>query len=390
MTPDAYRSRGVSATKDEVKRAVAGQSQGLVPGAFCKVVADPANDPAYCLAVHADGAGTKAAAAYLMYRETGSRDWFRGIAQDSLVMNTDDLACIGAVEGFLLSNTIGRNAHRVDGGCIAAVIEGYSACISDLAALGIDIAMTGGETADVGDLVRTLIVDSTVVVRMRRKDVLTTHSIQPGDIIVGLSSTGRSHYETRVNSGIGSNGLTAARHLLLHHDYLLRYPETVSETIEVSAAYCGRHHVGDPLPGSSLTIGEALLSPTRTYLPVVRDLLRGNRDAVHAMIHCTGGGQAKCRDFGDGLVYVKDSLFETPPIFRAIQDSGAISQKEMYQVFNMGHRLEVYCSPDAVGTVVSAAARHGIEAKAVGHVECSSDGRNRVVIRDRGEEHVFS
>jgi phosphoribosylformylglycinamidine cyclo-ligase len=390
MTAEAYLSRGVSPTKDDVKKAVAGQSRGLFPGAFCKLVPDMAGDDAYCSSVHADGAGTKASAAYLMYRETGSREWFKGIAQDSLVMNTDDLACIGAVGSFFLSNTIGRNAHRIDGACIAAVIEGYVDCIARLSALGIGVEMTGGETADVGDLVQTLIVDSTVVVRLRRKDVITTSNIRPGDAIVGLSSTGRASYETADNSGMGSNGLTAARHLLLRHDYRARYPETVSETIPEADAYCGRFLVDERLPGSNLTVGEAILSPTRTYLPVVRDLLLGSPGLVHGLIHCTGGGLAKGRDFGDGLVYVKDALFETPPLFEAIRSSGGIAPAEMYKVFNMGHRLEVYCDPDDAGAVVSAAARHGIEARVIGHVEGSTDGRNRVVVRDRGQEHVYA
>jgi phosphoribosylformylglycinamidine cyclo-ligase len=389
MAAEAYLSRGVSPTKDDVKKAVAGQSRGLFPGAFCKLLPDMAGDEEYCTAVHADGAGTKASAAYLMYRETGSREWFKGISQDSLVMNTDDLACIGAVGGFHLSNTIGRNAHRIDGACIAAVIDGYVECIARLSELGIDVEMTGGETADVGDLVQTLIVDSTVIVRIRQKDVITTSDIRPGDAIVGLSSTGMASYETRENSGMGSNGLTAARHLLLRHDYLLRYPETVSNTIPEVDAYCGRFLIHDRLPGSKMSVGEAILSPTRTYLPIVRDLLVQSPGLVHGMIHCTGGGLAKCRDFGDALLYIKDSLFETPPLFAAILSSGGIASSEMYKVFNMGHRLEVYCDPSDASTVVSAASRHGVAAKVIGRVEAAIDGRTRVVIRDRGEEHLY-
>jgi len=389
MTSEAYLRRGVSPTKDDVKKAVSGQDKGLFPGAFCKVVEDVAGDPAYCTAVHADGAGTKSSAAYLMYRETGSVEWFRGLAQDSVVMNTDDLACIGAVDGLLLSNTIGRNAHRVDGACIAAVIGGYGDFLAKLRTLGIGITMTGGETADVGDLVRTLIVDSTLVVRMRRQDVLTTDSIRPGDAIVGFSSTGKASYETAANSGMGSNGLTATRHLVLRSEYRDRYPESYADTMAREDAYCGAYLVTDVLPGSGMTAGEALLSPTRTYLPIVRDLLRSSPGAVHALIHCTGGGLGKARDFGRGLTYVKDSLFPTPPLFEAIRRSGGIAPVEMYKVFNMGHRLEAYCDPSDAGMLVSAAALHGIEAKVVGHVETSPDGVNRVVVRDRGEEFIY-
>ena len=390
MTSEAYLRRGVSPTKDDVKKAVSGQSRGLVPGAFCKVVEDIAGDPDRCIAVHADGAGTKSSAAFLMYRETGSLEWFRGIAQDSVVMNTDDLACIGAVGGFLLSNTIGRNAHRVDGACVAAVIGGYEDFLEKLRTLGIGIEMTGGETADVGDLVRTLIVDSTIVVRMRRQDVLTTDSIRPGDAIVGFASTGKASYEHAENSGMGSNGLTAARHLLLRGEYRDRCPESFSDTMAKEDAYCGRYFVDDRLPGSGMTVGEALLSPTRTYLPVVRDLLGMHPGLTHALIHCTGGGLGKARDFGRGLTYVKDSLFPTPPVYEAIRASGGIDHGEMYQVFNMGHRREAYCDPSDASVAIAAAGRHGIEAKIVGHVEASPDGRNRVVVRDSGEEHVYA
>ncbi len=389
MTDEAYLRRGVSPTKDDVKKAVEGQPQGLFPGAFCKVVEDLAGDPAWCAAVHADGAGTKSSAAYLMYRETGDPAWFAGLAQDSVVMNTDDLACIGAVGGFRLSNTIGRNSHRIDGACVAAVIDGYRRTIARLQDLGIDVEMTGGETADVGDLVRTLIVDSTIVVRMRRQDVIAASRIRPGDAIVGLSSTGKAHYEDKANSGMGSNGLTAARHLLLRREYLEKYPESVSETLAPGDAYCGRFRLEDRLPGSDLSVGEAILSPTRTYLPVVRDVLRALPGAVHGLVHCTGGGQQKCRDFGEGLIYVKDALFPRPPLFEAIRASGGISEAELYKVFNMGHRLEAYCDPADASAVIDAAARHGIEAKRVGRVERSPDGRNRVVVRDRGGEHVY-
>ncbi len=387
---DAYAARGVSATKDDVKKAVSGQSGGLFPGSFCKIVEDLAGDPDWCTAVHADGAGTKSSVAYLMVRETGDRSWYEGIAQDALVMNTDDLACIGATTGFLVSNTIGRNAHRVDGPSIAAVISGYDAMIERLREEGIDIRMTGGETADVGDLVQTMICDSTVVVRMRRRDVVSAANIRPGHVLVGLASFGKSRMERRENSGIGSNGMTAARHLLLNHEYLEKYPETVSATLSPNLAYCGRYRLSDPLPGSGLTVGEALLSPTRTYLPLVRDLLSALRGSVSGLLHCTGGGQAKCRDFGSGLVYVKDRLFDPPPLFRTILESGAIEPREMYQVFNMGHRMEIACEPAAADRAVAIAASHGIEARIIGHVESGTGiPGNRVVIRSGSEEYIY-
>jgi len=390
MNDKAYLSRGVSPTKDDVKKAVRLQDPGAFPGAFCKIIPDLAGDPAYCSAIHADGAGTKSSAAYLLYRETGDPGVFAGIATDSLVMNTDDLLCIGATNHFFVSNTIGRNAHRIDAACLAAIIGGYDAVINRLAGLGISVTMTGGETADVGDLVRTVICDSTVVVRLRRDEVISTANIRPGHVIVGLSSTGQTHYEERENSGIGSNGLTAARHLLLHPDYRDRYPESYSDTLDRGKAYCGRFHMTDPLPGSTLTAGEALLSPTRTYLPVIRDILAAHRPDIAGMIHCTGGGQVKCRDFGRGLRYVKDNLFPMPPIFEAIRSSGEIGDAELYQVFNMGHRLELYCPEQKAEAILAIAAGHGLDARVVGHVEASPDpDRNEVIIKAEGQEHRY-
>lgn len=380
---DSYLSRGVSATKDDVKKAVSGQSRGEFPGSFCKIIADPAGDPAWCAAMHADGAGTKSSLAYLMYRETGSPAWFSGIAQDSLVMNTDDLLCIGATDDFYVSNTIGRNAHRVDAACLAALISGYDDVIARLQDAGIRITMTGGETADVGDLVRTVICDSTIFVRLKREDVIDAARIKPGLAIIGLSSTGRLPGESQDNSGMGSNGLTAARHLLLHGDYRSLYPESFSDTLTSGQAYSGRWLLTDRLPGSSLSVGEAILSPTRSYLPVVRDMLAQPEHGIQALIHCTGGGLAKCRDFGHGIRYVKDQLFDMPPLFAAIEESGQISREEMYQVFNMGHRLEIYCEEHSVDQLLTISQRHGLAAKVIGHTEPSADpNHNAVQIRD--------
>ncbi len=392
MSAQGYLSRGVSPTKDEVKEAVKGQSKGIFPGAFAKIIPDLAGDPDYCTAVHADGAGTKSSAAYLMYKETGSREWFAGIAQDSLVMNTDDLAAVGAVTGFYLSNTIGRNAHRVDGASIAKIIEGYDKAIAALGQYGSDILMTGGETADVGDLVKTVIVDSTAVVRMKREDVLDLSNLTPSLVIVGLASFGKALYEEKENSGISSNGLTAARHALFHKSYLEKYPESISETIPEDKIYCGKFLLEDPLPGSSLTVGEAVLSPTRSYLPILKDVFDNlGRGVVKGIVHCTGGGQVKCRDFGQGLLYIKDSLFERPAIFEAIYGSGEFTAKEMYQIFNMGHRMELYCKPEDADALIEISRKYGVAAQVIGRVEASplASGENQVIIRDRGLEFVY-
>ena len=387
---ESYLSRGVSPTKDDVKKAVANQDKGAFPGAFCKLIDDLAGDSDYCSAIHADGAGTKSSVAYIAYRETGDLKWFRGIAQDSLVMNTDDLACVGAIEKLSLSNTIGRNAHRVDGKCIAAVIEGYNDIVGKLQAMGFDINMCGGETADVGDLVRTLIVDSTLVTRVARKNVINAANIKPGHVIVGLASFGQATYEDSYNSGMSSNGLTAARHMLLCKDYLKEYPESVSETIPEDKVYCGKFRLSDKLPGSEQTVGEAILSPTRTYLPVIRDVLDAYRASISGIIHCTGGGQAKCRDFGKNLRIVKDNLFPFPPLFQAIYESGEIPMKEMYQVFNCGHRIEFYCDESVASGIVDIAGKYNIDARIVGRVEALPEGsENQVVIRANGEEYIY-
>ena len=387
---ESYLSRGVSPTKDDVKKAVANQDKGAFPGAFCKLIDDLAGDPDYCTAIHADGAGTKSSVAYIAYRETGDLKWFRGIAQDSLVMNTDDLACVGALEKLSLSNTIGRNAHRVDGKCIAAVIEGYNDIVSKLQNMGFDISMCGGETADVGDLVRTLIVDSTLVTRVAKKNVVNAANIMPGHVIVGIASFGQATYEDSYNSGISSNGLTAARHMLLCKDYLKEYPESVSETIPEDKVYCGKFRLTDKLPNSEQTVAEAILSPTRTFLPVIRDVLDAYRSSISGIIHCTGGGQAKCRDFGKNIRIIKDNLFDLPPIFQAIYESGEIPMKEMYQVFNCGHRIEFYCDEAVAQGIIDIAGKYNIDARVVGHVEALPEGsENQVVIRANGEEYIY-
>ncbi len=391
MSAESYLSRGVSPTKDDVKAAVKNQSKGVFPGAFCKLIEDIAGDPEYCTALHADGAGTKSSVAYLMFKETGNYDWFKGLAQDSLVMNTDDLACVGALNNLSLSNTIGRNAHLVDGKAIAKVIEGYDEMIAKLADLGIDIKMCGGETADVGDLVRTLIVDSTIVAREKRENIINAANIKPGDIIVGLASFGQATYESSYNSGMSSNGLTAARHMLLSKYYFENYKESFSDTLGEDKAYCGKYRLTDKLPGSEQTVGEAILSPTRTFMPVIKAVLEKYRSGIDGIIHCTGGGQAKCRDFGNNVRYVKDNLFELPPLFKAIYESGEIPMKEMFQVFNCGHRIEFYCDyEETAAGIMEIASSFNIESRIVGHVEQSNGNNNEVIIKYQGEEFVYN
>jgi phosphoribosylformylglycinamidine cyclo-ligase len=390
MPAESYLSRGVSPTKDDVKTAVSGQSKGVFPGAFCKIIEDPLGDPEYCAAMHADGAGTKSTLAYISYRETGDPSCFKGIAQDSIVMNLDDLICIGAANRFLVSNTIGRNAHRIDQAVLKNVIDGYQEFIEQMKPYGVTINLTGGETADVGDLVATIIIDSTAFVRLQRSKVINCDRIQAGDLIVGLASFGQASYENSYNSGIGSNGLTAARHLLLDHAYAVRYPETYSPTIDPSKVYCGHYRFTDLLPGSRQTAGAAILSPTRTYLPIVRELLARHFTAIHGMVHCTGGGQIKCKSFGHGLHYLKDNLFATPPLFQAIQAQGEIKPAEMFQVFNMGHRLELYCDQATAEQVIAIAQKYNVAAQIIGKVLANEDShQNKVTIVHEGEEYSY-
>jgi len=378
---DAYKSRGVSSSKEEVHSAVSVLGKGVFSGAFCKLIEDPAGDGDYCVAMHADGAGTKAALAYIKFKETGDYGAYFDIAQDSMVMNLDDLLCVGALDGFIMSNTIDRNAHRVDGHAIKSVIEGYQSFVNLMGSYGIGISMSGGETADVGDLASTLIVNSTLYVRMKRSDVIDCNNIKAGDVIVGLSSYGQANYEKKYNAGMGSNGLTAARHLLLSKYYAEKYPETYSPTIAYEKVYCGKYRLEDKLPGADVNVGDAILSPTRTYAPVLKKL-HDDKAVMHGIIHCTGGGQVKCRGFGEGLHYVKDDMFEIPPLFMAIAEGGEISPAEMYQTFNMGHRLEIFCPESEAQKIIDTAKSFGVDAKRIGYVE-ASDGANTVTVFDR-------
>lgn len=389
---DEYLSRGVSATKDDVHAAIRGSSAGLFPGAFCKIVEDVGGDPSMAVVMHADGAGTKSILAYLQYKETADASVFRGIAQDATVMNIDDVACVGACSNFLLSNTIGRNAHRCGGDVIAALIAGYDEFAATMRTLGIDVVLTGGETGDVGDLVQTVIVDSTLYVRFPRNDVVNCANIAPGNVIVALESGGRAIYEAQDNSGIGSNGFTLARHVLLSSEYGRRFPETFSNTLAADKVYGGPYLFSDALPGAAgMTVGQALLSPTRTYAPVIRDVLAALGRSVTGIVHCTGGGQAKCRNFGTDLHYVKKDLFEVPPLFRAIQSVGGIEWRQMFEVFNMGHRMEFYCDSAAASVIVATAQRYGIRAKVIGEVERApkSQKGNSVSVLHEGREYHY-
>jgi phosphoribosylformylglycinamidine cyclo-ligase len=378
-----YEKRGVSSTKEDVHEALVGISAGLFPSAFCKIVPDIAGDDQMVSVMHADGAGTKSAVAYLQHRETGDAAVWSGIAQDSLVMNIDDLICVGAVDNFVVSNTIGRNAHRIGKAVVRAIIHGYESFAARVRPLGTTMMLAGGETADLGDLVRTAIVDTTVFVRMPAAKVIDCSRIRPGDMIVGLSSAGRATYEDDDNSGIGSNGLTLARHVLLSPLYKERYPETFAETIPAASVYCGRFALSDRIPGTERTVAWGLLSPTRTYAPAVKAILASAADDVSGIIHCSGGGQAKCLRFGTGLHFIKDALFEPPAVFRCIEDAG-VPPKDMFQVYNMGHRMELYCRAKAAETIIGISERLGIAAKVVGRIEASPNGSHNLVTVSHG------
>lgn len=380
-----YQARGVSAGKGEVHAAIERQDAGVFPGAFCKIVPDALTGSAdHCLVMHADGAGTKSSLAYLYWQETGDESVWAGIAQDSLVMNLDDCACVGAMGPFLISNTIGRNAKRIPGSVIKGIVDGYQRLCDTLTAQGIPCIMTGGETADVGDLVRTVIADSTITARLARSEVIDAGRIAPGEIIVGFSSTGQAAWETVPNAGMGSNGLTSARHELLGADYRQRRPETYAPEIDPALVYCGRFSVTDPLPGDPrLTVGKAILSPTRTYLPLLKRLFESiPRSDISGLIHCSGGGQSKIVKFGrPGNRYVKDNLFPEPPLFAALKEHTGQSWAEMHSVYNMGHRLEVTLPERRVADALAVAKACAINAQVVGRVESTGTQQREVVVR---------
>ena len=384
---DRYRQRGVSSSKEEVHAVVDGLDQGLFPGAFCKITEDYlTGNPGKCNVIHADGAGTKSILAYLWYRETADASVFRGTAQDSLVMNLDDLACVGATDDVVVSSTVNRNARNFPGEALAELIAGTEEFLDGLRNLGVRVTSCGGETADVGDLTGTVIVDSCAVATLDRTQVVDNAGIGPGLAIVGFSSSGQAVHEKAENSGIGSNGLTSARHDLLAPVYKEKYPETRDPQTPENLAYCGPYKMADPLPGSNLTVGQALLSPTRCYVPLVKAILSERRDQLKGLVHCSGGGQTKCLRFGSGVKHVKDNLMPASAVFQAIQEASGTSDEEMHRVYNMGHRLEAYCEPSVADDLVAIADNFGIEAQVVGHTEPSElhDEANHLVIR-RGE-----
>ncbi len=383
---DRYAARGVSAGKEEVHAAVDKLDQGVFRGAFCKITEDfLTGKKSRCNVIHSDGSGTKSIIAYLYYRETGDASVFRGISQDSIVMNIDDLLCIGAVERILLSNTVNRNARNFSGAALAQLILGSEDFLAKLRRLGVKIFSGGGETADVGDLTGAVVVDSCAVAVMERKNVISGAEIKPGLAIVGLSSAGRAKYEDFENSGIGSNGLTSARHDMLSPYYRKKYPETFDPNTDKKLVYCGPFKLEDKLEGSNMTVGQALLSPTRTYAPVIMKILKKYPKLIKGLVHCSGGGQTKCLRFGRGVHFIKDNMLPVPPIFGAIQKASKTSDKEMFEVYNMGHRMEVYCKPEDAKKVLAVAKSFGIDAAIVGRTEKSArpDKKNHVtIIRD--------
>ncbi len=391
MTDLKYNQRGVSAAKEDVHNAIKNLDKGLFPHAFCKIIPDIlTGDEASCNVMHADGAGTKSSLAYAYWRETGDLSVWKGIAQDAIVMNLDDLLCVGATDNILLSSTIGRNKNLIPGEVIAEIINGTEEILSELRDLGIGIYSTGGETADVGDLVRTIIVDSTVACRMRRDDVISNHRIQSGDVIVGLASYGQATYEHAYNGGMGSNGLTSARHDVFHKAIAERFPESYDPAVPYELVFAGTKGLTDEIdvPGhGTVTAGKLVLSPTRTYAPVIKQVLDQHRANIHGMVHCSGGAQTKVLHFIEGLHVVKDHLFDVPPLFRLIQEESGTDWQEMYKVFNMGHRMELYVPESIAQDIIQISEQFSIAAQVIGHVE--SAAVKQVTVKSSFGEYIY-
>ncbi|CAM3320418.1 phosphoribosylformylglycinamidine cyclo-ligase [Aquirufa ecclesiirivi] len=388
MSSDRYLQRGVSASKDDVHKAISTLDKGLFPKAFCKISPDMlGGDEAYCNIMHADGAGTKSSLAYLYWKETGDISVWRGIAQDAVVMNTDDLICVGATDHMLLSSTIGRNKNLIPGEVIAEIIQGTEEVLQMLRDNGIGIYSTGGETADVGDLVRTIIVDSTVVARLKRSDVVSNEHIQAGDVIIGLASDGQANYEKTYNGGMGSNGLTSARHDVLGHYLAGQYPESFDPQVPRDLVYSGSRRLEEAVSGTPMNVGQLILSPTRTYAPVIKAILEEFRPHLHGMVHCSGGAQTKVMHFVDQVHIIKDQLFPVPPLFEMIQKESGTSYQEMYQVFNMGHRMEIYVNPTYADQIIQISQSFGIPAQVIGRVESSP--MKKLSIRSEFGEFVY-
>lgn len=383
-----YAGRGVSAGKEDVHNAIKNVDKGLFPQAFCKIVPDHlTGDEDYCLIMHADGAGTKSSLAYMYWRETGDVSVWKGIAQDALIMNIDDLLCVGAVDNIMLSSTIGRNKNLIPGEVISAIINGTEELLQDLKDFGVEIHSTGGETADVGDLVRTIIVDSTVTARMKKKDVINNANIKPGDVIVGLASFGQASYEKEYNGGMGSNGLTSARHDVFSKILAEKYPESYDNSIPEELIYSGTKSLTEEVEGSPLNAGKLVLSPTRTYAPIIKKILSkySNKD-IHGMVHCSGGAQTKILHFIKELHIIKDNLFEAPPLYKLIQSESKTDWKEMYQVFNMGHRMELYVDPEIAEEIISISRSFNVDARIIGKVEASKK-KSLTIKSEFGEFH---
>lgn len=381
-----YALRGVSAGKEDVHNAIKNVDKGLFPNAFCKIVPDYlTGDEAYCLIMHADGAGTKSSLAYIYWKETGDISVWKGIAQDALIMNVDDLLCVGAVDNIMLSSTIGRNKNLIPGEVISAIINGTEELISELREFGITIYSTGGETADVGDLVKTIIVDSTVTARMKRNDVIDNKNIQPGDVIVGLASFGQATYESEYNGGMGSNGLTSARHDVFHNYLAKKYPESFDNSVPEDLVYSGTKKVTDAIENAPLDAGKLVLSPTRTYAPIIKEILsKISREAIHGMIHCSGGAQTKILHFIEKNHVIKDNMFPIPPLFKLIQSESHTEWKEMYQVFNMGHRMELYVNEEVAQEIIEISQSFKVDAKIIGRVE-ESESKKLTIKTDYGK-----
>ncbi len=368
-----YAQRGVSASKEDVHNAIKNIDKGLFPKAFCKIVPDHlTNDDDYCLIMHADGAGTKSSLAYMYWKETGDISVWKGIAQDALIMNIDDLLCVGATDNIMLSSTIGRNKSKIPGEVLSVIINGTEELIKDLRGFGITIHSTGGETADVGDLVRTIIVDSTVTARLKRSEVIDNANIKAGDVIIGLESFGQASYETEYNGGMGSNGLTSARHDVFHKYLAKKYPESFDAAVPKDLVYSGKVKLTDSVDNSPIDAGKLVLSPTRTYAPIIKEILsKFDSKSLHGMIHCSGGAQTKILHFIDELHIIKDNMFPIPPLFKLIQEQSQTDWKEMYQVFNCGHRMELYVSPEIAAEIISISKSYNVNAQVVGRVEAS-------------------
>lgn len=380
-----YSKRGVSASKEDVHAAISQLNKGLYPKAFCKIIPDIlTGDPNYCTVMHADGAGTKSSLAYMYWRETGDMSVWKGIAQDAIVMNLDDLLCVGVTNNILLSSTIGRNKNLIPGEVISALVAGTEEFCEQMRNLGVGIHLTGGETADVGDLVRTVIVDSTVTARIKRTEVINNANIKDGDVIIGLSSFGKAKYESEYNGGMGSNGLTSARHDVFGKYLAKKYPESYDPTIDSDLVYSGSYRLNDKIDSVGVTAGKLVLSPTRTYAPVIKEILLNYRPFIHGLVHCSGGAQTKVLNFVENLLVVKDNMFATPPLFEIIQKESQTTWEEMYKVFNMGHRMEIYVFPEYADDIIAISKDFGVDAQIIGSCNAREEGSKLIIKSEKG------